>query len=210
MRQSSLPKICGDTPSFPGSSVVQGDSLTAGYDVYRAVVPWEGTVTWGSFTGCELAPPTIRHAAARYGGFLPESELNLSDDLKLGAMVDKTLNPNDPLATMNNVYANMDRIFKNQEIPFALDGDHSFTPEIIRDLEDNSDGVIGVIHFAAHLDNVNTLGDDEYPRCGPVHRTARLEKVRKKSIIHLGIRGPRNSPAAQYEYAKSMGAWIIA
>lgn len=207
-RKLSLPKIYGDTPSFLGIPVLDQQSLTKTYDVVVAGVPWEGTVTWGSFTGCELAPRTIRHSSARYGGFLPEYETNLFDHLRLGDIGDIAVNPNDPVQTMKNVYEAMDRIYKNESIPFVLGGDHSFTPEIIRALSNHEEGDIGVIHFDAHFDNSKTFGNDEYPRCGPIHRISRIAKVRKKSIVHVGIRGPRNSPA-QFEYAKSMGATIF-
>ena len=207
-RKASLPKVFGDTPSFLGVPVLNQTSIERGYDIIVAGVPWEGTVTWGSYSGCELAPRTIRHAAARYGGFLPEYEMNLFDYLKLGDMGDITVNPNDPCATMKNVYEAMAQIYKSQSIPIVLGGDHSFTPEIVRALNDNGDGEIGIIHFDAHFDNSSSFGDDEYPRCGPIHRIAQIKKVRKKSIVHVGIRGPRNSPA-QLDYAKSMGARIF-
>ena len=207
-RKASLPKVYGDTPSFLGIPVLDSQSLTRGYDVIVAGVPWEGTVTWGTFSGCELAPRTIRHASARYGGFLPEYEIDLFDYLKLGDIGDISVSPHSACATMKNVYQMADSIYKNGSIPFVLGGDHSFTPEIIRSLNDNDDGEIGVIHFDAHFDNSSNFGDDVYPRCGPIHRIAQIEKVRKKSIVHVGIRGPRNSPA-QYEYAKSMGARVF-
>ena len=208
-RKATLPKVYGDTPSFLGTPVLDPTALMSGYDVIMAGVPWEGTVTWGSFSGCELSPKTIRHASARYGGFLPEYELDLFDYLKIGDIGDVPVNANDELKTMKSVYETMSKIYGNHSIPFVLGGDHSFTPEIIRALSDNLDGSIGVIHFDAHFDNSRTFGDDECPRCGPIHRIAQIEKVRKKSIVHIGIRGPRNSPS-QYQYAKEMGARIFA
>jgi guanidinopropionase len=207
-RKTSLPKVYGDTPSFLGAEVVNSNSLKSGSDIIVAGVPWEGTVTWGSFSGCELAPRTIRHASARYGGFLPEYEINLFDYLKLADIGDVPINPNDPRETMKNVYQIMDKVYKNQSVPVVLGGDHSFTPEIVRALGDNRNGDIGIIHFDAHLDNAQTFGDDEYPRCGPIHRISQIEKVRRQSIVHIGIRGPRNSPS-QFEYAKDMGATIF-
>ncbi len=206
-RTASLPKVYGDTPSFLGTEVLNIDSLENGRDVIFAGVPWEGTVTWGTHTGCELAPRTIRHASARYGGFLPEYEMDLFDYLKIGDIGDVVVNPDDPPETMRNVFKTMDTIYKNQSIPFVLGGDHSFTPEIIKALSENFDGDIGIIHFDSHFDNLSSFGNDEYPRCGPIHRIAQIEKVRKKSIVHMGIRGPRNSPS-QMEYAKNMGATI--
>ena len=45
-------------------------------------------------------------------------------------------------------------------------------------------------------------------RFGPIHRIAGIESVRSNNIVHIGIRGPRNSKA-QFEYAKEMGATIF-
>jgi guanidinopropionase len=150
----------------------------------------------------------IRHSSARYGGFLPEYEIDLFDYLKIGDAGDVVINNNNPAETMENVFHAMDRIYKNNSIPFVLGGDHSFTPEIIKALAENSEGNIGVVHFDSHFDNAQSFGSDEFPRCGPIHRIAQIEKVRKNSIVHIGIRGPRNSPA-QLEYARSMGAKIF-
>ncbi|MBU5635766.1 agmatinase family protein [Geomonas sp. Red69] len=207
-RKASLPRVYGDTPSFLGVPVIDARNLPAGCDVIVAGVPWEGTVTWGSFSSCELAPRSIRHASARYGGFLPEYEIDLFDHLQLGDMGDIPVNPNDPAETMANVHKAMLEVYRSQSIPFVLGGDHSFTPEIVRALGEAGEGEIGVIHFDAHLDNAKSFGADMFPRCGPLHRIVQLPRVRKESIVHLGIRGPRNSPA-QYEYARSMGARIF-
>ncbi|GFO62924.1 agmatinase family protein [Geomonas paludis] len=207
-RKASLPKVYGDTPSFLGVPVLDPRNLPGGCDVIVAGVPWEGTVTWGSFSSCELAPRSIRHASARYGGFLPEYEIDLFDHLQLGDMGDVPVNPNDPGETMANVHKAMLAVYRSRSIPFVLGGDHSFTPEIVKALGESGQGEIGIIHFDAHLDNAKSFGADLFPRCGPLHRIAQLPKVRKESIVHMGIRGPRNSPA-QYEYARSMGARIF-
>ena len=207
-RKASLPKVYGDTPSFLGTPVLHHNFLENGYDVIFAGVPWEGTVTWGSFSGCELAPRTIRHSSARYGGFLPEYDLDLFDYLKLGDIGDVSVNPNDPEETMKNIFGVMNNIYKNKSIPFVLGGDHSISPEVIKALGENVEGKIGVIHFDAHLDNAKSFGGDAFPRCGPLHRIAQIENVRKESIVHIGIRGPRNSPS-QLAYAKDMGARIF-
>ena len=207
-RKSSMPVIYGDTPSFLGCTVLKSNPFGQGFDVIFAGVPWEGTITWGSFSGCELAPRTIRHAAARYGGFLPEYEINIFDFLKIADLGDIPVNPNDPEESMKSVFQVANKIYKSHSIPFVLGGDHSFSPEIVRALSENVEGEVGVIHFDAHLDNSKSFGNDDFPRCGPLYRIAEIEKVRKKSIVHIGIRGPRNSPA-QMEYSKSIGATIF-
>jgi guanidinopropionase len=207
-RKLSMPVVYGDTPSFLGCPVVNPSPNEGEFDVLFIGVPWEGTITWGSYTGCELAPRTIRHAAARYGGFLPEYNLNLFDHLRIGDLGDIHVFSNSPEETMNNVFNVANKIYKSHSIPFALGGDHSFSPEIVRALAENGEGEIGVVHFDSHFDNAKSFGEDRFPRCGPLHRIAQIEKVRKKSIVHIGIRGPRNSPA-QLEYAKEIGASVF-
>ena len=207
-RKATLPIIYGDTPSFLGVPVLDISSLHKGLDVVFMGVPWEGTITWGSFSGCELAPRVIRHAAARYGGFLPEYELNLFDYINIADVGDISVSPNSPAKTMKNILMAAEVIYKNGSIPFALGGDHSISPPIIEALSKTSEGSIGIVHFDAHLDNAKDFGEDKFARCSPLHRIAQNPKVRKKSIVQIGIRGPRNSPS-QLEYAKQMGASVF-
>ncbi len=207
-RKASLPRVYGDTPSFLGSTILNSNFLEKGYDIIFAGVPWEGTVTWGSFTGCELAPRSIRHASARYGGFLPEYDIDLFDFLRVADIGDVMVNPNDPQETMSNVYKSMFRIYSNQSIPIVVGGDHSFTPEIVKALSECRDGEIGIIHFDSHFDNSIRFGEEHYPRCSPIHRISQIEKVRKSSIVQIGIRGPRNS-SSQAGYARDMGARVF-
>ena len=207
-RKTSLPKIYGDTPSFLGSPIIESKNDMEKFDVAVFGVPWEGTITWGSYSSCELAPKTIRHASARYGGFLPEYGINCFDYLNIGDYGDVSIEPSSPEETMKRVMSKAKDIYEGGAIPFALGGDHSFTPEIIRALSESRNGDIGIIHFDAHMDNSPYFGDDEYPRCGPIYRAAQIPGVKTTSIVHVGIRGPRNAPA-QVEYAKSIGATIF-
>ncbi len=207
-RKTNLPKIYGDTPSFLGGDAVGQNDLPDGYDVIVAGACWEGTITWGSYSGCELAPKSIRHAAARYGGFLPEYGTDLFDCLKIGDMGDIPMNTNDPAETMQNIYSAASRIYQKESVPVILGGDHSITPEIVKALTHDKAGKVGIVHFDAHLDNSASFGDDEFPRCGPIYRLAENEQVRNESIVHIGIRGPRNSET-QFSIAKEMGATIF-
>jgi agmatinase len=207
-RKASLPRIYGDTPSFLGCPVIDQREVPSGFDVVVAGVPWEGTVTWGSFSGCELAPKSIRHAAARYGGFLPEYEIDFFDHLTLADAGDVTVHTGDEQRTMQNVREFASRVYSAGSIPVLLGGDHSFSPEAVQALADNRGGRIGVIHFDSHMDNSETFGEDVLPRCGPLHRIARIDEVDPVNIVHIGIRGPRNAPA-QYHNAKELGSTIF-
>ena len=130
-RKSSLPTIYGDTPSFLGCPIARLKKDLNKYDVVIGGVPWEGTITWGTYSGCELAPKTIRHAAARYGGFLPEYDINLFDHLNVGDYGDVIVDPCDPQTTMKRVRQRAKDIYEGHAIPFFIGGDHSFTPEVV-------------------------------------------------------------------------------
>jgi agmatinase len=207
-RKISLPRVYGDTPSFLGSEVVNIDHLKKDTDIVFSGAPWEGTVTWGSFSGCEFAPRTIRHCAARYGGFLPEYELDLFDYLTMADAGDVSVDPNSPEQTMSNIFSFMDKVYRNGSISVTVGGDHSITPAIVEALGENAKGDIGIIHFDSHFDNAKYFGPDLFARCSPLHRIAQINKVRKESIVHIGIRGPRNS-LSQLEYAREMGARVF-
>ncbi len=207
-RKASLPIVYGDTPSFLGCPVVAQDRMEGVGDFTFAGVPWEGTVTWGSFTGCELAPRAIRHASARYGGYLPEYDIDLFDHLSIVDAGDVVVNTNDPTLTMQSVHALALKVYKNNSLPVFVGGDHSFSPEVVRALSQTSGGKIGILHFDSHMDNAKEFGPDPFPRCGPLHRIAQIENVKTDSIVHFGIRGPRNSPS-QVEYARELGSRII-
>lgn len=207
-RKQLLPCVYGDTPSFLGAPFIKSKKDINNADVVIMGVPWEGTITWGSFSGCELAPKAIRHVSARYGGYLPEYNIDLFDYLKLFDAGDVSINPNSPRETMKIIELKAREIYGKGAIPVSLGGDHSFTPEVIKALCRHTSGKVGVIHFDAHLDNMAHYGDDEFPRCGPLYRIAQIQRVKKDSIVHIGIRGPRNAPS-QFEFAKKIGAKIF-
>lgn len=206
-RKSTLPRVYGDTPSFLGADVVAPHRIPPGFDVLVMGVPWEGTITWGSYSGCELATKSIRHAAARYGGFLPDYDINLFDYLRIGDCGDVPTDASSPEETMGRIFERAGSIYRQGGIPFVLGGDHSISPEVVRALAEHDRGGIGVIHFDSHLDNSRCFGEDLYPRCGPLYRIAQIEGVRTESIVQLGIRGPRNAPS-QLEYAREIGATV--
>jgi len=207
-RKAALPLIYGDTPSFLGGTIVNQDEIPSGFDIVVAGVPWEGTVTWGSFSGCELAPKSIRHAAARYGGFLPEYEIDLFDHFTLADAGDITVYAGDAERTMRSVREFACRVYGAGCIPVLLGGDHSFSPEVVRALAEIRGGRIGVIHFDSHMDNSMSFGEDVLSRCGPLYRIAQIEEVDPVNIVHIGIRGPRNA-SAQYHTAKELGSTIF-
>jgi guanidinopropionase len=180
----------------------------SGLDIVFLGVPWEGTLTWGGYSGCELSTKTTRHASARYGAYLPEYDVDAAAHLKWGDAGDVVIDPGDPVVTMAAIRSAVRGIYERGAVPFVFGGDHSYTPEAVAALAENTKGKVGVVHLDAHLDNMDHYNEDPYARCSPLYRILHQEGVRPESVVHFGIRGPRNSPY-QAGLARDLGARVM-
>lgn len=187
--------IYGNTPCYLGSTDVSGDwNKAAGKDVLFYGVPWEGAVTWGDFTGCELAPKVIRLSSARYSGYLPELDhIDVKEHLTMGDAGDIDVVPSNVEETMKRIGAFAGRAWDSGAFPIALGGDHGITYPIVKALADKGKKV-GIIHMDAHYDNNDSSMGDPYGRGAPFARLYETDGVRNESLVHLGIHGPRNKP----------------
>lgn len=205
---ASLPVLYGDTPTIFGKPYVPPAELAGRADVAVSGVPWEGTITWGSWSGCELGPRTIRQASARYTGFLPEYGIDAFEHLRLVDCGDVVVDMQSRETTFANIEERIRQIVRAGVFPATYGGDHSISYPIIKALTETLGGPIGVVHLDAHYDNKDEYDGDPYARCCPFRRVSELEGVRGENMVHVGIRGPRNTKA-QWEYAKAIGATTL-
>jgi agmatinase len=188
--------IYGNTPPF-----LKAENLvnSKDYDKVDALVygvPWEGAVTWGDYTGCELGPKVIRLTSGRYSGYLPELDhIDVFEHMKLGDVGDVDVVPTDPEETMSRITNFTKELWQSGKFLIGLGGDHGITFPVVRALAEEGKKV-GIIHLDAHYDNLPSHNGDQYARCSPFARLYEQENVRNESIIHAGIHGPRNEPRA--------------
>lgn len=203
-----IPEIYSGTPTFMGLPAISEKQKIKDYDVVIMGAPWEGIVTWDSYSGCELATKSIRNASIRYGGFLPEIGFDTFDYLKGGDYGDAPTYPGKIEETLASIQAKAADIFESGAIPITFGGDHSIVIPVVEALAKKTDGKVGVIHLDAHMDNMDAFGDERYARCCPLHRIYEIDNVDPKNVIHMGIRGPRNNPK-QAAFAKERGATVL-
>ncbi|RSL35186.1 agmatinase [Salibacterium salarium] len=201
--------VYGNTPCFLHSKKIN-DTNHEHVDAVVYGVPWEGGVTWGDYTSCELGPKSMRLASGRYSGFLPELDaIDVFEHLTLGDLGDVTINWNDPEETMERITDfTKNHLWNNDVFPIGLGGDHSITYPIIKGLVEQQGKKVGIIHLDAHYDNMPSHGNDQYARNTPFARLYELEGVRNESLIHTGIHGPRNKPESG-KFANDAGAVTI-
>lgn len=205
----NVPTVFGTTPSFLGSTPIQDLDLLGEFDAVIAGLPWEGSNTWGSYSGCEQSPKACRGASLRLGsGYLPEHDVDVMSNLMVGDLGDLPTFPNNVAKTYASFEEVAAKIFTTDAVPVFFGGDHSVSPPILKALSARHSGRIGVIHFDAHFDNSDEYCGDKFARNTPLHQIAELPQIDPAKIVHFGVRGPRNSPS-QMKYARERGVEIM-
>lgn len=200
--------IYGNTPCFLGAKNLAGENRLEEVDAVVYGVPWEGAVTWGDYTGCELGPKVMRISSGRYSGYLPELDhIDVFEHIRLGDVGDVDVVPADVEETMDRISSFTDPLWKSGKLLIGLGGDHGVTFPIVKSLT-NQGKKVGIIHLDAHYDNLPSHEGDPYARCSPFMRLYEQEGVRNESIIHAGIHGPRNKPESGRN-ARDAGAVTI-
>ncbi|MCG7335009.1 agmatinase family protein [Sporosarcina sp. ACRSM] len=200
--------LYGNTPCFLGAKNISKEQSFEGIDAVVYGIPWEGAVTWGDYTGCELGPKVMRLTSGRYSGYLPELDhIDVFEHMKLGDIGDIDVVPADVDETMTRITNFTRKLWDSGKFLVGLGGDHGVTFPIVKALAESGKKV-GIIHLDAHYDNLPSHNGDQYARCSPFARLYEQEGVRNESIIHTGIHGPRNEPQAGRN-AKEAGAVTV-
>jgi agmatinase len=203
-----IPEVFSGVPSFLGLPLAKTPGDLAGYHFAVLGAPWEGACTLGSFTGCENATKSVRKASTRYCGYLPEYDFDIFDHFTGCDYGDIAVRNGDAGFTFAQARKGMADIVAAGAVPIVFGGDHSLSLPLIEAFAEKHDGKIGILHFDAHMDNMDTFGDDRYARCCPFNRLYDMAGFDPKNLVSIGIRGPRNHYAA-LKTAKEAGASVI-
>lgn len=202
------PEVFSGVPSFLGLPVVRNKEELANHEFVIMGAPWEGVCTYGGASFTENATKTIRKCSERYGGYLPELDFDLFDHFSGADYGDAAVKNGDTAFTFRSVGEYLGDIVNAGAIPIVFGGDHSLSYPLVNAFAKKYGGNIGVVHFDAHMDNMDRYGDEAYARCCPFHRIYDIEGFNPKNLVSVGIRGPRNYFGALKE-AKKYGASVI-
>lgn len=187
--------LYGNTPCFLNAENISKSKDMSNVDAIVYGIPWEGAVTWGDYTGCELGPKVMRLCSARYSGYLPELDhIDVFEHITLGDIGDIDVVPADVEETMNRITNFTSNLWRSGKFIIGLGGDHGVTFPIVKALAETTGKKVGIIHMDAHYDNMPHYSGDKFARCTPFARLYEQEGVRNESLVHTGIHGPRNKP----------------
>lgn len=202
-----LPRFYGSVPTLFGAPRAHEPADLANADIAFLGVPWQAPVpdtrvgaAGASYFGTNLTPQTFRTNSIKYGSYLPELDVDISDHFQLVDYGDVEI-ALDHAVTFDNTVARVREILQAGAMPFTLGGNSGpATYGVLKAVGQEAGGPVAVINFDAHHDNIEgEMEDDtpELPRWGSTwaRRILDLKNVDPARYTHIGLRGPRNDRA---------------
>ncbi|CAN5542436.1 hypothetical protein BH23CHL2_BH23CHL2_09340 [soil metagenome] len=199
-----LPRFYGSVPTLFGAPKAASAGEMKGADIGFLGVPWQAPVpdsrigaAGASYFGTNLTPQTFRTNSVKYGGFLPEMDVDVFEHLKLVDCGDVEIS-NDHGTTFDNTVDRVREMIGAGLMPFTIGGNSGpSTYGVLKAVGLEAGGPVTVVNFDAHHDNLEGEIEDDpphLPRWGGTwaRRILDLENVDPARYTHIGLRGPRN------------------
>ncbi len=119
---------------------------------------------------------------------------------------DAPVNPLDLMVSIDQIAAYYRKLKQRGIVPVSAGGDHTVTLPILRGIV--TDGPVGVIHFDAHADTLDSLLGSTINHATPFRRAVEEGIIDPKRTVQIGLRGTRYSDE-DIQYGYDMGMRII-
>jgi agmatinase len=202
--EMQLPRHYGSVPTLFGAPRAEGVDDLSEADVVFLGVPWQAPVpdsrlgaAGASYFGTNLTPSAFRTNSVKYGGYLPELDVDVFERFRLVDYGDIEV-ANDHGATFDNTVERVRQIARAGAIPFTVGGNSGpATYGVLKGVAVEAGGPVAVVNFDAHHDNLGgeiEEDDPRLPRWGGTwaRRILDLPNVDPGRYTHIGLRGPRN------------------
>jgi guanidinopropionase len=119
---------------------------------------------------------------------------------------DAPVNPLDLMGSIDSIATFYRSLKRRGIVPVSAGGDHTVTLPILRGIV--TDGPVGVIHFDAHADTLDSLLGSTINHATPFRRAVEEGIIDPKRTVQIGLRGTRYSDE-DIQYGYDMGMRII-
>jgi agmatinase len=198
-----VPTIFGAIPTMFGAPLAAGPEDLRGADVVVFGVPWAappssgrtGSGTYGFMTA--LTPAELRTNSLKYGGYLPELDLDVFQHLRLVDYGDVDIS-REMGTTLANVERTVGEVLDAGAIPVVLGGNTGpSTYPVVKVIAERAGGPTAVLDFDAHHDNLRGEWQEDSPQAPTwgstwARRVLGLPGVDPERFYLVGLRGPRN------------------
>jgi agmatinase len=208
--QPLVPRLYGGIPTLYGAPLAESAADLRGADVAFVGIPWSAPspdsrpgVAGAAFVGTQMTPGTFRQNSLKYGGYLPELEVDVFEHLSLVDYGDVSIG-NDVNAALEEAYRVTGEVIDAGCIPLTIGGNSGVSSyPVLRAIAERSRGKVGVLNFDAHGDNGLTTPEERADRRDPrwagtwaLRILQELPGVTARNYVHIGLRGPRNDPGS--------------
>jgi arginase family enzyme len=199
-----LPRHYGSVPTLFGAPAPESGTELGKADVAFMGIPWQAPVpdsrigaAGASYFGTNLTPQTFRTNSVKYGGYLPERDVDVFAALRFVDYGDVPIDQ-DLTATFQNVASAVERVVRSGAIALTCGGNSGpSTYGVLEGIAAAAYGPVAVFNFDAHGDNLGGEIEADDPKQPPwggtwARRIHDLPRVDPTRYLHFGLRGPRN------------------
>lgn len=203
----SVPRVYGSIPTAFGAPLARTREDFAAADIAFVGIPWSaprGDSRFGTaianFDGTNLTPDKFRLNSLKYGGYLPEFDIDLFSRLSLVDAGNVVVSEADTPASLENVRKLIGAIVEAGAIPFTVGGNSGpGSYSVVQGITDITGEPMRVLHFDAHSDCRPIDQDADEPNNPAwggtwVWRLLHSGFATGGDYFHFGLRGPRNHP----------------
>lgn len=160
-------------------------------------VPWDGGASLGR-PGARYAPGKVREALSWIVNRIQDNQLAAIEKQTIVDLKDVCIKDfgdidivyHDYKQTFDTITNKAKDILSQGFIPLVIGGDHSISFPLIRGLQSQTSGNIGIIQFDAHLDLLDeSVCQGRFSHSSEIRRAIELERVSARNLVQIGVRG---------------------
>jgi guanidinopropionase len=198
----------GITPRFAGHSTFMRLPVVTHpreLDIAIAGVPWDGGTT--NRPGPRHGPRQVRDMSSLIKRVHSVTKVSPYELCRVADFGDAPVNPIDLERSLETIQAFFVAIMEADAVPLAIGGDHLSSLPILRAVAKKRP--VGMVHFDAHSDTVDTyFGGLKYTHGTPFRRAIEEGLLDPKRVVQIGIRGSTYS-ADERDWPLKQGIRII-
>jgi arginase family enzyme len=203
-----VPRHYGSIPTIFGAPKARHREDLVAADLAFLGVPWSAPIpdsrigaAAANYAGTALTPHAMRANSLKYGGYLPELDVDVFEHYRLVDYGDSQVFE-DIQQTFDDVVRRVTDIVDAGAIPITMGGNSGPSSyAVLEAIASRAGSPTAVANFDAHHDNLRGEWNEdpaEEPRWGATwaRRILDLPGVDPARYFHIGLRGPRNDKDA--------------
>jgi len=195
------------SPRFAGIATFMrtpAHEISEEVDVGLVGVPFDLGLNYRA--GARHGPAAVRDASRIIRRMHPVSGIRPFDICNVADIGDSPINPMSKDKSVAMIQTFFEAIKNAGIVPIAVGGDHTIPLPILRALA--AERKVGILHFDAHADTLDSLCDDKINHATFMRRGVEEGLIDPNRVIQVGLRGSRFGPD-DVQYGYDVGFTIV-